>query len=140
VTHAIRPAGVCAWLLAALDASEGRSRRRKRDQTPDRIGLEIKRGLLAAVVRDDPAPEAFEGWLLERCLAAEANAGVGAVRAMASDLLVEWRLAQVSVPFRAWLAKGAPSDDAQGEPPSNREVGSPPGSQLDTSPGSMSSG
>ena len=110
---AVRPAAVCAGLLAALDASEGRSRRRKRDQTPDRIGHEIKRTLLAAAVREDPDPGAFEGWLLERCLAAEGGAGVGGVRAMAMDLLAEWRLARTSAPFQAWLTAGAPSDDAE---------------------------
>ena len=67
--RAVRPAQVCATLLAALDVSDGRSRSRKRDQTPDRVGLGIKRALLERAVRDDPAPAAFEGWLLERCLA-----------------------------------------------------------------------
>jgi hypothetical protein len=103
---------VCASLLAALEASEGRSRRRKRDQTPDRIGLAIKRDLLAEAVRDDPEASAFEGWLLERCLAAEGGASVGAVRAIALEVLHEWRLALGSRSFEEWLASGAPSDDA----------------------------
>ena len=38
-----RPAEVCKALLAALDAADGRRRKRKRDQTPDGIGLAIKR-------------------------------------------------------------------------------------------------
>src|SRR2546422_5226163 len=38
-----RPGEICRELLAALDASEGRRRRRKRDTTPDAIGLTIKR-------------------------------------------------------------------------------------------------
>jgi hypothetical protein len=108
-----RPAAVCAALLAALDASEGRSRRRKRDQTPDRVGLTIRRDLLAGAVRDDPEPEAFEGWLLERCLAAEGGRSVGAVRAIALGVLQEWQLARASRPFEAWLEEGAPSDDAR---------------------------
>jgi hypothetical protein len=107
-----RPAAVCAALLAALDASEGRSRRRKRDQTPDRIGLSIRRDLLADAVRDDPEPAAFEGWLLERSLAADGGPSVGAVRAIALDVLSEWRLAAGSPSFERWLASGAPSDDA----------------------------
>src|SRR5438132_12968000 len=45
-----RPAVVCRELLAALDASEGRRRRRKRDTTPDAIGLTIKRDLLERAV------------------------------------------------------------------------------------------
>jgi hypothetical protein len=108
-----RPAAVCAALLAALDASEGRSRRRQRDQTPDRIGLAIKRDLLAEAVRDDPEPAAFEGWLLERCLAAESGSSVGAVRAIALDVLQEWQLARASRSFEEWLEAGAPSDDAR---------------------------
>lgn len=107
-----RPAATCAALLAALDASEGRSRRRKRDQTPDRIGLAIRRDLLTRAVDDDPDPATFEGWLLERCLAAEGGLSVGAVRAIALGVLHEWHLACGSASFDAWLARGAPSDDA----------------------------
>lgn len=107
-----RPAAVCAALLAALAASEGRSRRRKRDQTPDRIGLAIRRGLLERIVQDDPAPDVFEGWLLERCLDAEDDGSGGAVRAIAGGILGEWRQAQSHPAFRAWLLRGAPSDDA----------------------------
>jgi hypothetical protein len=55
-TLPLRPAEVCRALLAALDASEGRRRRRKRDTTPDAIGLAIKRCLLEQAVREDPAP------------------------------------------------------------------------------------
>ena len=110
--RAMRPAQVCAALLAALDASEGRSRSRKRDQTPDRVGLGIKRELLERAVRDDPPADAFEAWLLERCLAGVAVTGVGPVRAMAQEVLLEWRLARRPCAFRRWLARGAPSDDA----------------------------
>lgn len=105
-----RPAVVCRQLLATLDASEGRRKRRKRDTTPDAIGMSIKRRLLEDAVREDPDPERFEGWLLERCQAIQAS---GPIRAMALSLLAEWRLAQVSEPFRTWLAEGAPSDDTQ---------------------------
>src|SRR5207302_36205 len=37
-----RPALVCGALFTALDASEGRRRRRKRDTTPDAIGMLLK--------------------------------------------------------------------------------------------------
>ena len=60
----IRPAQVCQALLAALAASEGQRKRRKRDQTPDAIGLAVKRQLLERAVEDDPEPEVFEAWLL----------------------------------------------------------------------------
>jgi hypothetical protein len=108
----VRPAAICRRLLSALDASEGRRRRRKRDTTPDAIGMAIKRTLLEETVRDDPDPDAFEGWLLERCLSA-LSAPSGSVQAMALDILAEWRLAQRSGVFRGWLEQGARSDDAE---------------------------
>ena len=107
-----RPAVVCRELLAALEASEGRRRRRKRDTTPDAIGLGIKRALLENAVAADPEPAAFEGWLLERCLAAGGEAG--ATRAMALEVLAEWRLASSLPEFGRWLDHGAPSDDVHG--------------------------
>lgn len=110
-----RPAAVCRELLAALEASEGRRRRRKRDTTPDAIGLGIKRALLEDAVVSDPEPAAFEGWLLERCLAAGGEAG--ATRAMALEVLAEWHLAASLPEFGDWLERGAPSDDVHGAVP-----------------------
>jgi hypothetical protein len=104
----LRPAMVCRQLLAALQGSEGRRRRRKRDTTPDAIGLTIKRRLLEGTVRDDPDPEHFEGWLLQQT---EAEAS-GPIRAMALEVLADWQLATTSDAFRAWLEQGAPSADA----------------------------
>jgi hypothetical protein len=113
IVTAMRPAEFCRGLLQALEASEGRRRRRRRDTTPDALGLAIKRDLLERAVADDPEPEAFEGWLVERCLAAAENVSTGAMRAMALDVFAEWRLAAVSPEFSAWLARGAPSEDAR---------------------------
>ena len=109
-----RPAVVCHELVAALEASEGRRRRRKRDTTPDAIGLGVKRALLEAVVVADPDPAALEGWLLARCLEPYEGASVGAMRAMALEILNEWRLACLADDFAAWLDRGAPSDDVGG--------------------------
>ncbi len=81
-----RPALVCDALLAALDASDGRR-------------------------QADPDPDAFEAWLLDRCLSSSPDASTGALRAMAREVIDEWRLAAASADFRAWLAAGAPSDD-----------------------------
>ncbi len=106
----LRPADVCRQLLSALDASEGRRRRRKRNTTPDAIGMTIKRTLLEDTVREDPSPDAYEGWLLERCLTSDDASGP--VRAMALDVLAEWQMAQRSPAFRGWLEQGAPSDDS----------------------------
>jgi hypothetical protein len=105
----MRPAEICSRLLSALDASEGRRRKRKRNTTPDAIGMAIKRTILEETVRQDPEPEAYEGWLLEHCI--QSGEASGPTRAMALDVLSEWRLAQSSALFRSWLQHGAPSDD-----------------------------
>lgn len=106
-----RPASVCAALLAALDASEGRRRRRKRDTTPDTIGMSLKRSLLARVIEADPEADAFEG-LARRVLPYRIRRRLaGRPARHGADVLAEWRLASVSADFRAWLAAGAPSDD-----------------------------
>jgi hypothetical protein len=110
----MRPARVCVALLAALEASQGRSRSRKRDQVPDAIGLAIKGELLRRVVRDDPEPDAFEQWLLD---AVADSAAPGATCAMARTVLDEWRLAHRMEAFATWLERGAPSEDA---PPAGR--------------------
>ena len=106
-----RPATICAQLLQAMDASEGRRKRRKRNTTPDALGMEVKRGLLEAAIADDPEPEQFEDWLFARVQAAGELAG--ATRAMALQTRDEWQFAVASGGFRAWLAAGAPSDDTR---------------------------
>jgi hypothetical protein len=109
----VRPADVCQALLAALEASEGRRRRRKRDTTPDAIGLAIKRRLLEQAVREDPEPAAFEAWLLQCAVSLEDKPqSTGAVAAMARCIFEEWQLVQSLENFREWLDRGAPSDDA----------------------------
>lgn len=105
----VRPARVCSALLAALNASDGRSRTRKRDQTPDSIGLSLRRGLLEQAVREDPAPYEFEQWLLDQV---ESSTAPGAMRAIALAVLEEWHLAHRMPSFAVWLEHGAPSDDA----------------------------
>jgi hypothetical protein len=104
-------------LLAALEASEGRRRKRKRDQTPDAIGLAVKRGLLERAVAEDPNPEAFEEWLLNYPLTSTTPELSGPASAMARAVFEEWRLAHSLGEFRVWLGEGAPSDDAKDEKP-----------------------
>jgi hypothetical protein len=118
--QSLRPAEVCNALLAALDAADGRRRKRKRDQTPDTIGLSIKRALLEQAVHDNPNPEAFEEWLLSYPVHYAAQESSGAVSAMARAVLEEWRLAHSLREFRVWLQQGAPSDDARDEKPRER--------------------
>jgi hypothetical protein len=107
----IRPGQVCKQLLAALDASDGRRRRRKRNTTPDAIGMAIKRDLLERAARDDPDPDAFDDWLLAQCL--QAGWPSGPVRAMALEVQADWQIARAFADVRSWLDAGAPSDDAQ---------------------------
>jgi hypothetical protein len=111
-SHTFRPADVCKALLAALEASEGRRRNRKRDQTPDAFGLAVKRDLLQRAVEDDPSPDAFEGWLLNYPLTCKTRELAGPAFAMARAVFDEWRLAHSSPEFKLWLERGAPSDDA----------------------------
>jgi len=110
--NTFRPADVCRALLAALEAAEGRRRKRKRDQTPDAFGLAVKRALLQRAVEDDPQPEAFEGWLLNYPLSCQVPELAGPASAMARAVFDEWRLAHALGEFRLWLEQGAPSDDA----------------------------
>lgn len=108
-----RPADVCRALLAALEASEGRRRSRKRDQTPDAIGLGVKRELLHRAIQDDPGPDAFEEWLLNYPATCPARELAGPAYAMARSVFEEWKLAHTLGAFRLWLEQGAPSDDAR---------------------------
>jgi len=105
----LRPGALCSELLMALEASDGRRKRRARDTTPDSIGMRIKRDLLEEIVQADPEPAAFEAWLVQRCL--QAGTADGPVRAMALSIWDEWQLAATTEEFRRWLAQGAPSDD-----------------------------
>ena len=108
---AIRPAQICQALLAALEAADGQRKRRKRDQTPDAIGLAVKRDLLERAVEADPEPEGFEAWLLnysQSCVAAELS---GPAAAMARSVFDEWQLAHSLKEFNLWLYQGAPSAD-----------------------------
>ncbi|HYN87618.1 MAG TPA: hypothetical protein VER55_03765 [Ardenticatenaceae bacterium] len=115
----LSPGEFSRGLLQALEASEGRRKRRKRDTTPDAIGMGIKRELLRKAVEDDPAPEAFEAWLLSQVLAADAT---GPVRAVCREILTEYTLAGQDPSFSHWLMAGAPSADA--EATQDRPVGS----------------
>ena len=76
--------------------------------------MAIKRELLERAVAADPAPEAFEGWLLEQCLAGAQTYSSGAVRAMALEIHAEYRLTAALPAFDAWLSAGAPSEDRDG--------------------------
>jgi hypothetical protein len=105
----LRPGEFSRQALAMLSAADGRRRRRARDTTPDAIGLALKRDLLERAAQADPAPEAFEGWLLEQVLRAPVP---GPVRAVCGEILAEYRVACLDPAFHDWLTRGAPSADA----------------------------
>ena len=107
----IRPAQVCQALLAALEAADGQRKRRKRDQTPDAIGLAVKRELLERAVEADPESEAFEAWLLNYCQTSMTAELTGPASAMARSVFDEWQLAHSLKEFNVWLNQGAPSAD-----------------------------
>ena len=108
----VRPGEFCRFQLKALEAAEGQTRRRKRDQAPDKLGLAIKRDLLQRAAEADPEPSAFEGWLMEQIIRAP---NAGAVRAMSEQIFLEYRMAGRQRELAEWLAGGAPSDDAEPE-------------------------
>lgn len=106
------PAEFCKGLLSALEASDGRRARRKRDTRADTIGLDIKRRILQAAVEQQPRANAFEAWLVQQCR--PAGVADGGIRAMALSIWDEWQLYAVSGEFRSWIDSGAYSEDRLG--------------------------
>ena len=99
--NAIRPAAVCELLLNSIAVAEGRRRRRPRNTTPDNIGLNLKLQVLEECIAADPAPGAFEAWLLSRSVgSADAS---GPLRAVCADILFEWQTVQSLPDYRDWL-------------------------------------
>ena len=79
----------CSWRSTLPKDGAGCA---KRDTTPDAIGLPLKRQLLIRAVEADPDPNEFEAWLLDRCLARIDRGAVGALQAMAREVIAEWRV------------------------------------------------
>lgn len=109
----VTPAQLCRGLLGALEASEGRRRRRVRNTNADSIGLDIQRQILEAAIREEPSPDEFEGWLLDYCLAN--GLADGPPRAMALVIWDQWLLAQHAPDVEAWILAGGQSDDREPE-------------------------
>jgi hypothetical protein len=106
----VSPSLFCRLLLKALEAAEGQTRRRKRDQAPDRLGLAIKRGLLERAAAAELTSDTFEPWLVEQIAESDAP---GATRAMCELIFQEYRMARLQPRLSDWLSQGAPSDDAE---------------------------
>ena len=106
MAQAFTPGEFCRLALRMIDRAQARSRRRKRDQTPDDYGLGLKRELLQRGAEADPPAERFEAWLHEQALATPVS---GPVRAMCVEILEEYRVAQTLPGLGEWLLSGAPS-------------------------------
>ena len=114
MAHKLPPSEFSSQYLRSMDASEGRRKRRKRDTTPDAIGMTVKRELLEAAIDAAPAPDEFESWLLSQALA---DAASGPRLAMGAEILAEYQMACLDPGYGGWLADGAYSADAEPESP-----------------------
>ena len=104
----VRPADACRALLGALDASEGRRRRRKRDTTPDTLGMVIKRHLRA----DRPVRSRaglFRG-VAARALPRERHGADGSDARHGPRGAHRVEADGCPGPFRDWLTAGAPPE------------------------------
>lgn len=109
--HILHPVQYCSYALQAIEVSEERRKRRKRDTGPDVIGMDIKRDLLRKAIEDKPEPDQFEAWLMEQVI----NSGAGGpVRAMALEVFADYQNACADPSFSQWLADGAPTPRFQG--------------------------
>jgi hypothetical protein len=77
------------FALLLLNSGELLPRQRLRSQTPDALGLELKRRLLQSVAALDPEPKDLDQ-ALER-LVNEGNAPSGSLRALALSFRDEWQ-------------------------------------------------
>lgn len=102
----LHPGDFCAQALEAIEVSEGRRKRRKRDTGPDVIGMDLKRELLRRGAEARPEPDQFEAWLMEQVFQADAP---GPIRAMALEILADYQNACDYHSFSGWLAEGAPT-------------------------------
>jgi hypothetical protein len=77
------------FALLLLNSGELLPRQRLRNQTPDMIGLELKRRLLQAIADRDPEPAKLDETLA--CLIDELGPPTGPVRALALSFREEWQ-------------------------------------------------
>jgi hypothetical protein len=95
----VNPAEFCA-LERNLVA--GMAMRKKRNVKMD-TAQKLKLALLEQLVVADPSPALFSAALAEAVLAVSEGLGTGPAQAVASDLQMDWDLAQSSPGFVAWL-------------------------------------
>lgn len=102
----LQPADYCRQALQAIEVSDERRKRRKRDTGPDLTGMDIKRDLLEKGIVAEPGPEEFEGWLLQQVIESPV---AGPIRAMAIEIFADYENARMFHSFGGWLAEGAPT-------------------------------
>jgi hypothetical protein len=94
----LRPRDFALLLLGSGDLAP---RRRARDQQADRVGLDLKRRVLEALLARDPDPEDMEAALL--FAVDELGPPTGPMLAMARLVLDEWRTAAATPEWVAHL-------------------------------------
>ncbi|MEX2426542.1 MAG: type III secretion fhipep protein [Thermomicrobiaceae bacterium] len=109
----LTPAEFSKHALQAIEASEGRRKKRKRDTGPDLTGMGIKRDLLQRAISEEPSADEFEAWLLQQVITSQAG---GPIRAMALEILADYQNACSVQSFGGWLTEGAPSPRVGGRP------------------------
>jgi hypothetical protein len=87
----LRPRDFALLLLGSHDLAP---RRRARDQQADRVGLELKRRVLAELVAYDPEPDEIEAVLMQ--IVEDLGPPTGPTRSLAVLVLDEWRAAAAS--------------------------------------------
>jgi hypothetical protein len=98
----LRPRDFALLLLGSGDLAP---RRRARDQQADRLGLELKRRVLEALLARDPEPDDMEAALM--LVVDQFGTPTGPIRAMALLVLDEWRVAAATPEWVAQLLSEA---------------------------------
>jgi hypothetical protein len=94
VTRLPRPAQVCRDLLATLRVSDALRRRGART-VAEIIAMAFERAVLERAIIEDPGPEEFESWLVERCIElAPDSRGESWVRTTAVQIHDRWLAAR----------------------------------------------
>jgi hypothetical protein len=104
VTHR-RPRDLAILLLAGEGAPP---RTRARDQRADQVGAELRREILVRLSAADPDPSDIEAALAR--IVEEVGEPSGAVRAVASSVLRDWR-ESFQPAFWSWLVSEAVTSD-----------------------------
>jgi len=101
----LRPAEFCALERNLVAAMAMRKKRNIKMDAAQRLKLE----LLDHVAAIDPEPALFSAALADAVITISRGPGTGPAQAVASDLQMDWDLAQMSPGFVTWLREGNPN-------------------------------